>query len=350
MTVPRETVIELHNIQKNYDDVVAVDDISLQVQQGELLVLLGSSGCGKTTTLRLIAGLERPDAGDVMLNGQLVAGQNKWIPPERRQIGMVFQDYALFPHMTAYDNIIFPLQAMNAMQRRDRAHDMLKLVGMSGMGERYPHQLSGGQQQRIALARALSSDPSVVLLDEPFSNLDAARRKQVREEVRQILRAAGATGIFVTHDQEEAMSIADTIAVMQAGKLLQVGTPSKLYRQPQHPDVASFLGEVNMLKGMAAGNTAETALGTITLKNPAQGAVTVYVRPESITLHPQEIESNARVIDIRFYGHYQIVTIQTDDDTTLDVRVWAHDTFDVGDAVKASIVGDTILFSSHVRS
>lgn len=342
----KEIIIELHNIKKHYDEVLAVDDVSLQVRRGELLVLLGSSGCGKTTTLRLIAGLERPDAGEVMLNGELVAGQNAWVAPENRHIGMVFQDYALFPHMTVYDNITFPLQALNTRQRQDRVREMLKLVGMSGMGERYPHQLSGGQQQRVALARALASDPSVVLLDEPFSNLDAARRAQVREEVRQILHAAGATGIFVTHDQEEAMSIADTIAVMQAGQLLQIGAPSKLYRQPQHPDVAAFLGELNSLTAEAEGTLAHTPIGTVPLPQPKRGTVTVYIRPESIALHQDTPEPNATVIQTRFYGHYQIVTVQTTDGINLDVRVWAHDTYTVGESVHATIVGDTILFDT----
>ncbi|MEL6406913.1 MAG: ABC transporter ATP-binding protein [Chloroflexota bacterium] len=339
-----EIIIELRSIKKHYDDVLAVNDISLEVRRGELLVLLGSSGCGKTTTLRLIAGLERPNTGEVILNGQMVAGQNAWIPPENRHLGMVFQDYALFPHMTVYDNITFPLQGMNNLQRRDRVQDMLKLVGMSGMSERYPHQLSGGQQQRIALARALASEPSVVLLDEPFSNLDAARRKQVREEVRQILQLAGATGIFVTHDQEEAMSIADTIAVMQAGKILQIDTPSELYRQPKHPDVAAFLGDLNYLQSEADGNTITTAIGTIPLTKPKRGTVDVYVRPESIALQQKASAHNATVLETRFYGHYQIVTVEISDDTLLDVRVWAHDTYLVGDNVNASIVGDVILF------
>jgi iron(III) transport system ATP-binding protein len=238
-------VVQLQSVSKRYDSVVAVNQVSLEVKQGEILVLLGSSGCGKTTTLRLIAGLERPEAGHILLNGQTVADAKTWVAPELRQIGMVFQDYALFPHLTVGKNIAFPLKSMKKRDIDVRVNELLDLVGMAGLADRFPHQLSGGQQQRVALARALASRPSVVLLDEPFSNLDTALRKQVREEVRYILKQSGATGIFVTHDQEEALSLADRVAVMFEGVLHQHDTPERLYNAPANQKVASFIGEAN---------------------------------------------------------------------------------------------------------
>ncbi len=340
----KKQIITLKSVTKRYGDVLAVDDVSISVQHGDVLVLLGSSGCGKTTTLRLIAGLEQPDGGSIWLDGRCVAGKNTWIPPEARKIGMVFQDYALFPHLTSGENIAFPLNRATKRERRERVRELLALVGMEGMDDRYPHQLSGGQQQRIALARALAPRPAVVLLDEPFSNLDAFRRKQVREEVRQILKQAGATGIFVTHDQEEAMRIADVVAVMQEGRVLQVGQPPKLYRHPEHPAVANFLGEVNRLPGTADGDTIQTALGELPLFRPAQGTVEALIRPEAIVLN-HHAPPNATVTSVRFYGYYQMATLELADDTTLQARVWAQVTLAPGDTVHASVQGDVVTFA-----
>jgi len=340
----KHLIITLDSVSKYYGSVRAVDNVSLSIGRGQMLVLLGSSGCGKTTALRLIAGLERPDAGEIWLDGDLVAGNGHWTPPEQRRIGMVFQDYALFPHLTSMENIAFPLHSQTAQQRRARVEDLLALVGMEGMGDRYPHQLSGGQQQRIALARALAPHPSVVLLDEPFSNLDAFRRKQVREEVRQILKAADATGIFVTHDQEEAMGITDVIAVMQAGRIMQVGDPAALYRHPELPEVADFLGEANRLHGIADGLRVETALGTLPLARAAHGSVKALVRPESILIERND-ESNAIVESVRFYGYYQMLTVRLSDGTRLDARVWAHVDVSPGDPVHVRVEGNIVTFA-----
>lgn len=338
-------IITLKSVSKYYGSVCAVDAVSLSIGRGQMLVLLGSSGCGKTTTLRLIAGLERADAGEIWLDGRMVAGKSTWIPPEQRRIGMVFQDYALFPHLNSTDNIAFPLRSLMPKQRRTRVAELLALVGMEGMGDRYPHQLSGGQQQRIALARALAPHPSVVLLDEPFSNLDAFRRKQVREEVRQILKAAGATGVFVTHDQEEAMSIADVIAVMQAGRIIQVGDPAALYRYPKLPEVADFLGEANRLPGTAHGLYVETALGTLPLARAAHGSVNAMVRPESLHIE-HSTEHNATVESVRFNGYYQMVTVCLSDDTRLDARVWAYFDVSIGDHVHIQVMGEVVAFDA----
>jgi iron(III) transport system ATP-binding protein len=342
------SVIALEGVSKSYAGFPAVRDISLQVARGQLLVLLGSSGCGKSTTLRLIAGLERPDEGEIWLDGNRVAGNGAWTPAEKRRVGMVFQDYALFPHLSSSENIAFPLQSLARTQRQQRVEELLALVGMEGLGDRYPHQLSGGQQQRVALARALAPHPAIVLLDEPFSNLDAARRKQVREEVRDILKLAGATGIFVTHDQEEAMGIADVIAVMQGGRIIEVGDPPTLYRYPALPEVARFLGEMNRIPGTAHGAAVQTALGSLPLARAAYGAVTVMVRPEAIQLQ-QGTDTNAIVQSVRFRGHYQMVTIRLADGTLLEARVWAHVDIRPGEAVRASVPGAVIAFAEAQR-
>jgi len=342
MTAP---VIQLEDVTKAYDAVTAVDQVSLSVTQGQLLVLLGSSGCGKTTTLRLVAGLERPNGGTVYLEGRPVANNSHWVQPEDRHIGMVFQDYALFPHLSVRQNLEFALQR-RTRKKRDRVNEMLSLVGLDGMGERFPHQLSGGQQQRVALARALAPAPSVVLLDEPFSNLDAALRKTMREEVRRILREADATAIFVTHDQEEAMSLADEVAVMQGGEVLQIGHPATLYRYPEKIDVATFLGETNFIPGEASGGAVVTPLGTLSLARPAQGAVRVMARPESLALTPDP-ESNTVVTDVRFYGYYQMVTV-TRDDLTLTARVWAQTHVTEGEHVRVEVLGQVVAFAGEI--
>ncbi|MGV2437679.1 MAG UNVERIFIED_CONTAM: ABC transporter ATP-binding protein [Anaerolineae bacterium] len=255
--------IELHEVYKTFGRVEAVRQLSLTVMSGDILVLLGASGCGKTTLLRLIAGLEVPEGGKITLNEQVVFANGRWVEPEKRGLGMVFQDYALFP--TCPLRTISPFRCIMPprAQKAERTAELLQLVGLEGLDKRFPHELSGGQQQRVALARALSARPSVILLDEPFSNLDATLRKTMREEVRRILQQTHTTAVFVTHDQEEAMAIGDQIAVMQSGQVLQVGTPQEVYLQPNSLAVAQFLGEVNLLDGVAHGDSVDCALGTL---------------------------------------------------------------------------------------
>jgi iron(III) transport system ATP-binding protein len=255
--------IELRAVSKTYPgaEEPAIRSVSLAVEKGMLVTLLGPSGSGKTTILRLIAGFERASAGEIMLAGQRVSGEGGWVPPERRGVGMVFQDYALFPHLTVERNVGFGYAGRD---KQARIREMLDLVDLAGYEGRYPHELSGGQQQRVALARALARRPVVVLLDEPFSNLDAALRVHMRLELRRILQAAGATAIFVSHDQADALAISDRIVVLKDGAIQQVGSPREIYQSPSNRFVASFVGQSYLLEGVVAPDTGAvvTALGT----------------------------------------------------------------------------------------
>ncbi|MCU0498448.1 MAG: ABC transporter ATP-binding protein [Anaerolineae bacterium] len=334
--------IVLKKVYKSFGSHAAVNALDLTVCDGMLLVLLGPSGCGKTTTLRLIAGLDAPDRGEVWIDGELVAGKGVLIPPEKRRIGMVFQDYALFPHMTIAANIAFALNgAKNAKQR---IGEMLDLVGLGGKAERYPHQLSGGEQQRVALARALAPRPAVVLLDEPFSNLDAALRKEMRQEIKRILREAQTTAVFVTHDQEEALSLADCVAVMKQGQLLQVGSPQTVYLRPENREVADFLGEANFLPGVADGKCVLCALGQLQLATPIQGDVEVMLRPEALRL---EVDSRGDgvVSEVKFFGHDQIVTVCLESGLVVQARAWGITSeFEVGARVHVTLCGKAMAY------
>lgn len=344
-----ESLIELRNVSKSFGAVQAVDDVSLTIERGAICVLLGASGCGKTTVLRLIAGLEAPDRGEIWLKGERVAGRGVWVPPEVRRIGMVFQDYALFPHMSVRQNIQFALAALNGKlsqaEREDRLQRMLELVGLAGYAERFPHQLSGGEQQRVALARALAPNPSVVLLDEPFSNLDAALRRAMREDIRQILRAANATAIFVTHDQEEALSLADTVVIMREGKVQQVGAPQEVYLRPISREVAAFLGEANFIEGVAEGEVVHCTLGKLPLAAPMHGKVALMIRPEALRV-TSNAEGNAEVVAIRFFGHDQLLRLRFPDSTELEVRTWGNAELALGEHVAVSVRGSVMAYTN----
>ncbi|MDR7554441.1 MAG: ABC transporter ATP-binding protein [Armatimonadota bacterium] len=278
--------ITLRGLTKRFGPVVAVDRLDLEIQEGELITLLGPSGCGKTTTLRMVAGFETPDAGEIFFGGQPVT----LAPPERRNVGIVFQNYALFPHLTVAENVAFGLQ-----MRREapatiarRVGEILERVQLRGLERRYPHQLSGGQQQRVALARALVINPAVLLLDEPLANLDAKLREEMRFYIRHLQREFGITTIYVTHDQAEAMVLADRIAVLRDGALQQVGPPEAIYRRPANAWVAEFIGLTNFIAGEVAGRqdgrlVVRTAVGTFTCQGDAPGGpVLICVRPEAL--------------------------------------------------------------------
>ena len=245
------TTLEVRNLVKRFHGTQqsAVNDISFELSGGEILALVGPSGCGKTTTLRIIAGLERPDSGTVCLNNRLVASESVFVPPEKRGVGMVFQDHALFPHLTVSENIAFGLRGQSADQVKKTVGEMLHLVGLLPLAKRYPHALSGGERQRVALARALAPRPVLVLMDEPFSSLDADLRMEMREHVRRILKSMQATVVFVTHDQEEALYMGDRLAVLNEGHLEQIGTPEKIFHESTSRFVAEFMGDSNFLKG-----------------------------------------------------------------------------------------------------
>jgi iron(III) transport system ATP-binding protein len=324
--------------------VEAVHDVSIVLSHGQFLAVLGPSGCGKTTLLRLMAGLETPDGGEIWLNGQCVAGPGGWTPPEARRVGMVFQDYALFPHLSAADNVAFPIAHWPVQQRAQRVSELLRLVGLSARHAHYPHQLSGGEQQRVALARALASDPAVVLLDEPFSNLDAALRKSMRSEVHRILQQAGATTVFVTHDQEEALSIADVVAVMGHGSLLQSGSPHELYLFPATREVAEFVGEANFIPGMAHGDVVSCPLGTLPLTSPAQGMVEVMIRPEGVLLEPGPTAARAQVEQVTFFGHDQLMRLCLGNGMALHTRTGPRPDLKSGDFVNVVIPGPVMAY------
>jgi iron(III) transport system ATP-binding protein len=301
-TQAKTEVLTLSGLTKRYHASAqpALSSCSLSVGEGELVSILGPSGCGKTTLLRLIAGFERPDAGSIRIGRLEVAG-GRWVPPEARGIGFVFQDYALFPHLTVMQNVAFGLPRLGRKARRARTHEVLDLVGLTIFAARYPHQLSGGQQQRVALARALAPEPAVMLLDEPFSNLDAALRGSTRKEVRRLLKLAGVTTILVTHDQEEAMTFAERLVLLRAGELEQQGSPEEVYRRPRTAFAASFLGTTNLLRGDACGRLAQTPLGAVRLTRPAQGSVLLSLRPEDVAFAAAGLPG--RIVGREFKGH-----------------------------------------------
>jgi len=289
------------SVRKAFGRYPAVHELNLEVQQGEILALLGPSGCGKTTTMRLIAGFEQPDGGEIEIAGKVVAGARFSAPPERRNVGMVFQNHALFPHLSVAENIGFGLA--RGRDRAVRIREMLTLVDLSGLEARLPHQLSGGQQQRVALARALAPRPKVLLLDEPFSGLDAALRDQVRTEVLEILRSSDATVILVTHSQEEALHFGDRVAVMNEGTIEQADRAETLFLEPATRFVASFLGETSFVDGRILPNGLETEIGFCPQETfqPVGTAVEVVVRPDDLTLE-YDPEGSATVVDVLYRG------------------------------------------------
>jgi iron(III) transport system ATP-binding protein len=306
-------LIVLENVSKAYQPAgpPAVDGLTLSVTEGEIVALLGPSGCGKTTALRLIIGFEVPDGGRVEIAGRVVADDTRFVPPEVRGIGMVFQDYALFPHLTVQENIAFGMKGLPRDERRRRARRALQMTEMDELGERYPHELSGGQQQRVALARALAPGYQVVLLDEPLSNLDADLRAQLRGQVRRLLKDTRRTAILVTHDQEDAFLVADRVGVLNRGRLEQVGTPEQIYRSPATRFVADFVGAADFIPGTVQRDGVHTILGVFPNPNglPVGTAVDVMIRPDDVTVVPDP-EGPAIVTDRLFLGADKVFTLR----------------------------------------
>jgi iron(III) transport system ATP-binding protein len=315
--------LRFSDVTHRFGPLKAVDGLSLDLAEGEILCLLGPSGCGKTTSLRLAAGLEELQAGRIEIDGRVVAEPGRASPPEQRRVGMVFQDYALFPHLTVAGNVAFGLKHMTAGDRQERAMAMLARVGLTGRADVYPHQLSGGEQQRVALARALAPEPRLMLMDEPFANLDVTLRNSVRDETLSLLKGLGSTVLLVTHDPEEAMRMADRIAVMQAGRLVQVGPAEDVYLRPADPFMARFFGPVNEVPANVKDGVAATPLGSFPAAGAAEGRALAVIRPEAMVLGPDGGGGDgveAAVTDIRLIGAYWRVALETEAGLQLRAR------------------------------
>ncbi len=332
-------------LRKTFAGHPVVRELSFEAQVGEFLALLGPSGCGKTTTLRLIAGLEHQDRGTIGIAGTTVASDQVSVSAERRRVGMVFQDYALFPHISVEKNVGYGLR--RGQTTNSRIDEVLELVGLAGMRQRAPSELSGGQQQRVALARALAPAPDIVMLDEPFSNLDQRLRVSVRREVRAILAHAGTTADLVTPDHEEALSLTDRIVVMNDGRAEQVGTPEELYHRPATRFVAEFIGDAQFLRATAKDRRAETPMGELPLVNEARGPVEVLVRPEHVRLERTRGSGSSRhgrVLTREYFGHDQLLTVGLDRGETVVARLGAYSGIRPGDEVWLSVRGAMVSF------
>jgi iron(III) transport system ATP-binding protein len=341
--------IAVAGAHKRFGDAEVLRGVDLRVEPGAVVALLGPSGCGKTTLLRSIAGLERLDGGEVRIGERTVSGAETHVPPERRRVGMVFQDWALFPHMSVAQNVGYGLP--RAQRSGARVDDALAMVGLDGLGDRVPGTLSGGQQQRVALARALAPQPGVLLLDEPFSNLDSTLRVQVRTEVHQLLAELEVTTVFVTHDQEEAFVLGDEVAVMHGGRIVQQASPSTLYARPATPWVATFVGDANLVAGAAAGGAADTLVGPVALDAALEGPVQVVLRPEDLRLAPAGDApagygrtgpghgTPATVELCEYYGHDTVYLVRPDEGEPLRARAGSVPQFERGDRVAISYQG-----------
>ncbi|OEF96239.1 ABC transporter ATP-binding protein [Desulfuribacillus alkaliarsenatis] len=347
--------IELKSVTKTYigSDNPALTNLCLSVEKGSIITLLGPSGCGKSTTLRLIAGFERADSGVISIAGKVVSSDNAWIPPEKRGVGMVFQDYALFPHLDVYNNIGFNYKQSD---RDKRIKEVIELVNLNGFEKRFPHELSGGQQQRVALARALARRPVVVLLDEPFSNLDADLRTHMRVEVKRIIKEAGATAVFVSHDQKDALAISDRIIVMKDGVIQQNGTPREIYQFPANTFVAKFVGQTNMLEGIIGpdAKSVVTELGTIPCNHthslPPGEKVYISVRPDSL-----EMDANGDIEGVITQATYTgesidaLAQVKLQNNKTKDMLVHIHPEvcIRIGDKVNFKVLPNFVAVVKH---
>jgi len=340
-------IVEVKAISCRYRQETVLDKLSFHVNEGQIACLLGPSGCGKTTALRAIAGFEPVSEGEISLRGKLVSSAKQTVAPEKRKVGMVFQDYALFPHMNVADNISFGLRKHSAAQCRDRVAQLLSTVGLPDYRKRYPHELSGGQQQRIALARALASEPDMILMDEPFSNLDVELREQLSHEVRQILKSLNTSAIIVTHDQQEAFALADVIGVMQQGRILQWDTAFNLYHEPSHRFVADFVGQGVLMKGyLVSPSSVATEFGLINGNRaytwPKGTEVDVLIRPDDV-VPDADAEMKATVMHKAFKGAEIMYTLKLPTGGKVLSLFPSHQDHDIGDLVGVRIAADHLV-------
>ncbi len=335
-------LIRTRSVSKSYDEEQVLSDFNLDVWKGSITGILGSSGSGKTTALRLIAGFDRPDAGIIEMKNEVIVSDEIWLPPERRNIGMVFQDYALFPHLTVEKNIAFGLGKNDLEQ--GRLKEVIDMCNLSGLINKFPQELSGGQQQRVALARALAPNPEVVLLDEPFTSLDAQMARVLRDEVVELLKNTETTAIIVTHDQEEALSVCDVVSVLEKGKIIQSSTPQEIYLNPVSKTVANSVGDPNILKGFSIDGRVETSLGTFV--SAYEGALDVSIRPECIELN-LDSEGSYIVKECTFYGHDQVISFQNSKGEVFRARSLPNTIYEAGDKVNIEI-SEVTTFPSKV--
>ncbi|MFA7605271.1 MAG: ABC transporter ATP-binding protein [Rhodocyclaceae bacterium] len=352
--------LELKDVELSYGPHRVVSGFSLALERGSIGCLLGPSGCGKTTVLRCIAGFERVVTGQIRLDDRVVSSQGLYLPPEQRRIGMVFQDYALFPHLSIADNIAFGLRAMTGDERSARVNDLLRIVGLSGSGKKYPHEMSGGQQQRVALARALAPRPSLLLLDEPFSNLDVELRERLSHEVRDIIKASGTTAILVTHDQHEAFAVADEIGIMHHGRIQQWDTPYNLYHRPANRFVADFIGQGVLMPGKVINDhQVRVELGVLNSLIPVECGVgcgqcdfdcpvEVLLRPDDI-IHDDASPLKARVVKKAFRGADILYTLELGSGTRVLSLVPSHHNHALGEMIGIRLDVDHVV-TFHERS
>ena len=334
-------LLTVESITKRFADTPVVKDVSFTVYPGEIFALLGPSGCGKTTTLRIIAGFEQADAGTISMAERSLANDSVYVPPESRGIGFVFQDYALFPHKNVLDNVAFGLRKVPKKTRRERALEVLDMVGMTDLHARLPHHLSGGEQQRVALARSIIARPKLLLLDEPFSSLDPGLRQTTRDEVRALLKSEGISAVLVTHAQEEALSFAERLAVMKDGTVEQIGTPEVVYRQPKTAYVADFLGQTNFVNAYVKDGIAETPFGRVAVEGTITGEMLLSIRPECLTMMSPDAGNggmkDGSVVGQAFKGHDFTYRVEVDGEFYL-VQTDYRCPFQVGDVVRLKAV------------
>ena len=331
----------IRNVNLSYQDGLIVDDVTLGLKPQELGCLLGPSGCGKSTLLRAIAGFQELDSGEIWLDNELLSTERHRIPPEERGVGMVFQDIALFPHLTVADNIAFGLTGWSETSRYKRIAELLDLIGLTGLGQRYPHELSGGQQQRVALARAMAPKPKLLLLDEPFSGLDTELRGRLASEVRTILKSDGICSLLVTHDQREAFDFADRIAVMHDGHICQFDTPFNLYHEPTDPFVAHFVGPGEMIDATIEGpRSVSSPLGLLTndedLEYPIDSDVQIFLRPDDL-IHDDDSSYQATLVGKHFRGAHHLYEVKLDNGVILGCLAPSHHNHTIGELIGVSL-------------